>query len=705
MRMKDAFEAYFDDFDSLNVYMSKNLFDGKSRIFHLKDSKHQIIHLTIQSQSDLYNGYTHYHLSLDDPIEVGEEYTIFDEHCKSVICQYSHIVKTEKFNNEYFYLGDDLGLTYSNTQSVFKIWSPIAHKILIKLTYADEQKIVEMKRNSRGVFSLIINEDLKGYHYTFLIRVNGKWNETIDPYSSFSGPNARYSVVWDIDLIENMPPKVQLPKMNSNCDAIIYEANIRDMTSDIDVGVKHPKKFKGFVEVNENTRAKNTGFYYIQSLGVTHIQLLPVFDYATVDEEYPSIFYNWGYDPVQYRALEGSYSTDPTDAGLRVKEFADLVYRCHKAGLRVNLDLVFNHVYDKETFSLEQICPNYYFLMNSQGEFSNGSFCGNDIDSQPPMSRKFLVDTCKRIVEWFDVDGFRFDLMGILDINLMNEITEVCRSIKPDFMIYGEGWNMPSFVPENLRATQINQALMPRVGHFSDIFREAVRGSNSELEKKGFSSGDTNLIYACMDHMSASGTVYDSPQKVINYVECHDNHTLWDKNVVCCNNEDENLLKRRQILANAMVLLAQGVPFIHAGQEFGRTKQGLGNTYNRSDNYNHIDYSRRNQYIDIVSATRKLIQIRKNYSCFRLDTILKTREQVNFQTIEEKVLVYICQDENHKCISFFNPTGGYYNYSLDCLVEILMDNGDCNTLLTKNVQIAPYSVVVGRYKIDSLDSK
>ena len=695
MRMKDVFEAYIDDYDHLNIYMSKNFFNGQSRIFHLKDSKDQIIPLRIVSQSDLYNGYTHYELFIQGDLEIGEEYTVYDEHCQTTICQYGHIVKTQRFNLNYEYDNDDLGLSYSKERSIFKLWSPVAHEIRLRLWKEAECFSYEMTRKEKGIFSITIPKDLSGFHYTFLVHVNGKWNEIVDPYTSWSGPNGKYSEIVDVTKLKKIP-RISLTPLDNNTDAIIYEASIRDMTSQAGIGVTNPKTFLGFVEENYQTQIRNTGFTYIKSLGVTHIQLMPVFDFGSVDEIYPGIFYNWGYDPVQYRCLEGYYSTDPKDPCSRVLEFATMVKKCHEAGIRVNLDLVFNHVYNKEHFSLEQLVPNYYFLMNQNGEFSNGSFCGNDIDTQQPMSRRYFVDTCKRIVEWFDIDGFRFDLMGILDINLMNEISQVCKSIKPDFMIYGEGWNMPSFVNEQLRASQFNQHKMKDVGHFSDRFREAIRGSNGELQRKGYASGKVDMIEEVMHCMAASclDHRFDSPQKVINYVECHDNHTLWDKNRVCCHGESRDIREKRQTLANAMVLLAQGVPFLHAGQEFGRTKQNLGNTYNRSDNYNRIDYTRRDHHSSIYLETKTLIQIRKQHACFRLKSTEEIEKQVQFSTIEHCVLVYECRNDHEKCMVFFNPTERYFTYTLPQEMELLFDNGKCNPSYTSQITIAPYSVVV-----------
>lgn len=698
MRMRTNFEAYFDDFDCINVFMSKNFYNGNSSIFHLKDTHDRIIPLTIRYRSELYNGYVHYDLSLNaSSIQMGEEYTIYDEHCRTAIVKYGHIVKTVKFNDTYTYRGKDLGLHYTPTCSTFKLWSPTAYSILLFLNHDGNEEVYLMKRNAKGLYEVSVHKNCLSDPYYFLVRVNGSWRKIVDPYTSFSGPNSKYSVVMDISLLD-LPEKVKMPPLHNNCDAIVYEASIRDMTSMPDIGVSYPKKFQGFTQENETTKQKCTGFSYLRSLGITHVQLMPVFDFGSVDEVYPNIFYNWGYDPVQFRCLEGSYDINPIDATSRVKAFAQLVANCHKAGIRVNLDLVFNHVYDKETFSLENLVPNYYFLMNRDGAFSNGSFCGNDYDSQAPMAREYLVETCRRIVEWFDVDGFRFDLMGILDINVMNEIASVCKKIKPDFMIYGEGWNMPSFVSEDLRATQKNQHKMPHIGHFSDSFRNVVRGSDGQLTQKGFSSGDTSMIYSMMDRMSASGNTYDSPEKVINYVECHDNHTLWDKNQICCSDENKEIRKKRQVLATAMVLLSQGVPFIHSGQEFCRTKQGLGNSYNRSDNYNKIDYDRRNLFQDVVDQTKTLIQIRKDHPCFRLSTVEKTRENTRFQTIEDDVLIYECNDKEDSCISFFNPTGKTYHYVVSDDVQILFDNGNDNKNVTREITIAPYAVVVGEYQ-------
>ncbi|WP_304775211.1 type I pullulanase [uncultured Faecalibaculum sp.] len=694
MRMREPFEAYFDDYDKVNVYKSNNFFGGKSRFYHLKDSRDRIIEMELVTRSELPNGYVHSVLRPLQPIEVGEEYYVYDEHCQKTPAVYSHITKTSRFARDYEYDGP-LGAVYTPEAVTFRLWAPTAHRIIVTLKQGTRTVSQELQRKESGIFEVTVPGDWNEARYTFMVRNGGKWLETVDPYSFFGGMNGKCSIVVDPASL-NLPEKIWMPPLESNTDAIIYEASVRDMTSANNIGVQHPSTFRGFTEESAVTHAKRTGFSYLKSLGVTHVQLLPVFDFGSVDEAHPGLYYNWGYDPMHFRTLEGSYSLNPDKGAERVQEFANLVHDLHAAGLRVNLDLVFNHVYSKDEFSLERLVPYYYFLMNQNGEFSNGSFCGNDIDTQPVMSRRYFVETCRKIVQLYDVDGFRFDLMGILDVNLMNEIAEECRKIKPGFMIYGEGWNMPSFVPPEIRASQENQGKMPNVGHFSDRFRDIVRGSNGDLAQTGFASGNTAALGDVMNVMAASCGEYryDSPQKAINYVECHDNHTLWDKNKAACHGEGSELRDKRQVFANAVVLLSQGVPFLHAGQEFGRSKEGIGNTYNRGDNINQMDYHRRDRHSSILRDTKKLIEIRKNHRSLRLRTSGEIADHVRFETINGQCLVYRTDKDGDRLICFLNPTGSWFQYGIHELGHVLFDNGDSNQEYTSNLVIAPYSVLV-----------
>lgn len=698
MRMKERLECYIDGYSIANIYIVKDFYQGDSKTFHLKDEFGQVIPLTILKKED-YGDYIHYACSIDEEIEVGRDYLLYEEHAQFCPAAYSHIVKTSEFADRYVNLEETYGCTYTPNQTTFTVWSPVAVWMEVVLHEGGEDRVIPMQRHERGVWKAVVEEDLLGILYTYRFKVNGKIQECLDPWNPFTGVNTSVSQVNSLELL-NLPPKVSLEPMAQNTDAIIYETSIRDMSSQKNSGFTHPRTFEAFVEENDYTKAHQTGLSYLKTLGVSHIQIMPVFDFGSVDEQYPNVYYNWGYDPMQYRSFEGSYSVDPYNPAQRIEEFARLVHALHEAGLKVNLDLVFNHVWKREQFALDQLVPDYYFLMDSLGNYSNGSFCGNDIDTRPAMSRKYLLDTTKMFVDVFDVDGFRFDLMGVLDYTLVNAIAEYAKSQKPDFMIYGEGWNMPSFVPDDLRASQRNQYKMPLVGQFSDRFREVIRGSNDWLDQAGYANGAIDRIQEARQVVVASAyeNRYDAPFKAINYVECHDNHTMWDKNRAVWADEPRSKRMKYQNLATAMVLFSQGVPFIHCGQEFGRTKQNLGNTYNRSDNYNMVDYHRRDEFEPTVSTFRELVKIRKEHPSYRLNTYEKIYQNVQTDTIDDKVLIYKTSDENERLITFFNPTTQTFTYTLPEEAQLIYDSENLNPKEMSVISIGPISTVVAAFK-------
>lgn len=694
MRMKERLECYIDGYSIANIYIIKDFYQGQSQTFHLKDENGSLVPLTVLKKEDL-GDYIHYTCSIDEEIEVGRDYLMYEEHAQYCPAAYSHIVKTKEFADKFVSLDEEYGCTYSKDETTFTVWSPVANWMEVVLHEKDGERVIPMERKARGVWTATVKGDLLHTFYTYRFKVNGKIQESIDPWNPFMGLNTSISQVNSIDLLD-LPEKVAMEPMAQDTDAILYEASIRDMSSQSHSGFTHPKTFEAFTEENDRTRAQRTGLSYIKSLGISHVQLMPVYDFGSVDEEYPDMYYNWGYDPMSYRSFEGSYSTDPKNPEARIVEFARMVANLHKAGLKVNLDLVFNHVWKREQFALDQLVPDYFFLMDSQGNYSNGSFCGNDIDTRPAMSRAYLLDSAKMMVDIFDIDGIRFDLMGVLDYTLVNAIAEYAKSKKPDFMIYGEGWDMPSYVPSELRASQNNQAKMPLVGQFSDRFREVIRGSNDQLEQAGYSNGNTSRIDDARQVVCASINEhrYDAPFKAVNYVECHDNHTMWDKNRAVCFGQPRSIRIKRQNLANAMVLLSQGTPFIHCGQEFGRTKQNLGNTYNRSDNYNMVDYKRRDELEPIVLEFEKLVALRKNHPSFRLNSAEKIRQWVQTETIDNKVLVYKTSDGEESLITFFNPTSETFGYTLPNTGTVLYDSEGQNSGETASVSIPPISTVV-----------
>lgn len=700
MRQRTYYEAYLDDFDKIIVFMSKESYGGSSNHFHLKDRFGHMQELNIHSIEQTPSNYNKYTLFVPDELIIGNEYYVVHQFAREAILEYAGITKTQKFDEMFFYAGTDLGFTYAKDQTKFALWAPTATRVKLEICKNDVLQTYEMIRSDKGVFRYAVLDNLENASYVYIVRVNGEWQETIDPYGVASTSNSQRSIVID-------PAKIRvedyvLEDMNSACDAIIYETSVRDFTIQRGIGVEHPGTFLGFCEETKITEGLKTGFSYLKELGVTHVQLMPVLDFGSVDENYPTLFYNWGYDPVQWRCLEGSLSTDATNPYARIFEFTKLVETCHKNGLRVNLDVVFNHVYDMPKSSLNIIVPNYYFQMNEYGEFSNGTYCGNDVDSTRRMCKKLIVDTCKYLAEVYKVDGLRFDLMGILDIDTLNEVYAVCHEINPNFMVYGEGWDMPSLLAQNRRASINNNAQMPQVAHFSDRFRDIVKGNTSEYEvnAKGYCSGAVYmidimknvLIGSCADY--GYNRMFQNPCNVVNYVECHDNMTCWDKLRECCKEDTRDIRLQRQKMCIAAVLLAQGIPFLHSGQEFARTKHGKANTYNDSDEINKIDYDRKDRYHDLVDSTKALIEIRKHYRCLRYATAEEVHKHVEFEDIQQKVLIYKMEDEAEQLIVIFNPTLEHYVYHLPCAYELLYYNAKVTNEQYQDVQIDACSVIV-----------
>ena len=699
MRQTGYYEAYLDDFDKIVVFLSHNCYEGQSNKFYLKDNHGHTHDLHIQSIEKL-NNYNKYSLVLFDELEIGNEYYVVHQHARATILNYSAIVKTDRFDDMFYYDGDDLGYTYNETFTSFALWAPTAYRVKLEVMKNDEVNTYEMKRDAHGVFRYKVLQNLENATYVFQVRVNGKWMETTDPYGVSSIENSKRSAVVDLNKIK--VHDYPLPLMHSPCDAIIYETSVRDFTMQTNVGIQNRGTFTGFVEHNEQTKIMKTGFSYLKTLGITHVQLMPVMDFGSVDEIFPLLHYNWGYDPVHYRVLEGSYSSDPTNPYSRMFEFVKLIEECHKIGIRVNLDVVFNHVYDKDDCYFEKTVPDYYFQMNAQGDFSNGTYCGNDVDSTRKMCSKYIVDACKFLVNTYHIDGLRFDLMGILDIDTMNKVYEECAKINPDFMVYGEGWDMPSFLDFRKRASMRNNAKMPHIAHFSDRFRDVVKGrtATNEVNVKGYCTGALYLVSNMENCLSASCAnvgdtkMLESPVNVVNYVECHDNMTSWDKLKECCKEDNKEVRIAKHKMMIASVLLAQGIPFLHSGQEFARSKHSLPNTYEESDEINKLDYLRRNQYMDIVECTKELIKVRKAHPCLRYATTQEVENNISYQVIDNKALIYHMNDANEEMIVIFNPTGEYFNYHVNNGMQLLYYNGKVEDIKIQSVNIEPYSVII-----------
>lgn len=560
----------------------------------------------------------------------------------------------KSIDGRFIYDGNDLGCTYTKNSTLLKVWAPTADSVECHLLNGSIESILPMEKEDKGVWSLFLEGDREGWSYVYRVHFGDSFKVATDPYARASTANHQRTVVIDPDKTAVADDRRHLEGFEHYTDAVIYELNVRDFSVDEKSGMKFKGKFLGLTEKDSKTPGGNpSGVDYLKSLGISHIQLMPIYDFGSVDENNQYGSYNWGYDPVQYNVPEGSYCTAVNDPYSRIIELKKAIAHLHREGFRVIMDVVYNHMYDMGTSAFEKIVPGYYFRTNEKGSLSNGSFCGNDLDSTKPMVRKFMLESTRIWLEEFGFDGFRFDLMGIHDIKTMNAIADQTLTIRPDAMIYGEGWNMPTHLDEHLKATMMNHEQMSEIAHFSDIFRDAINGKASEHgdEENGYGSGKipmsaeaAHLILGTTQVVKLNEQVlqpfFTEPKHTINYVECHDDYTLWDKLKRILPEEDEVLLRKRHRFITSLVFISQGIPFLHAGQEFFRTKRGSHNSYKSSDEVNMIRWEQKDANQDNIDYISALIALRKTHPEFRLRTT---------QDIFERTSVTI--DDNH-CIHY-----------------------------------------------------
>ncbi|MCI6272422.1 MAG: type I pullulanase [Erysipelotrichaceae bacterium] len=701
MNINTNLKAYLDDFGLINVYISKIFYNGKSDYFYLSNKdgyyKECVINSIVENKDNV-----KYQLTIPTDYDFSKEYSLY---CSLGICcsvEVRYIVRNPKFDEMFYYDGNDLGSRYSKEKTSFALWAPTAYKVYVSIENNGFSIIKEMDRYDKGVYKTEVEGDLKHGLYNYLVFVNGVVNEIVDPYGLSSNANGLKSAIIDIDEAFSEKDEYKLEELKNNVDSIIYEINIRDMTISKESGSSTNGKFSSLSESNTSYRGYKTGIDYISDLNVTHVQIMPVYDFVSVDEKHIDRSYNWGYDPMQYFTLEGSYSDNPDDPYDRIKTFKHLVCEFHKRGIRVNLDVVFNHIYDLKSSSFHKCVPYYYFRYDDNGGISNGSFCGNDLDSTKKMFRKLIVDNIKMWSTLYKIDGFRFDLMGIIDVDTINEVYDVASSINPSVMIYGEGWNLPTFLNDDKKAKIENNYLMKNVGHFNDYFRDSIKGKSSDNEAydKGFITGNFNMMYEMLSSLvgNSVNTYYFKrfidPNMSINYVEAHDNMTCWDKMKECCKEHPREIRKKLHKLLIGCVMVSQGVPFIHAGQEFCRSKHSMGNTYNMNDNFNKMDWVRMVNYYDVVEYTKKLIKIRKENDEFRLVSTDEIEKKVNFNVLDNVVIEYMI--DNIKVI--INPTEYKRKYESFDYTVIFDGENICNNK-NKYIDVDSYSMVICRKEI------
>lgn len=550
---------------------------------------------------------------------------------------YRDIFSTEEFNKRYF-TDVELGCIYNGNNTTFKVWSPAACSINLLLFKTGDPELKEEPRRmpmteEKGLWSLTVSENLKGMFYTYEVHVYGKIKEAVDPYAKALGINGVRGAV--IDLQETNPVGFEgdtSPKLDSFTDAIIYETSVRDISIHPDSGIKYKGKFLGLSEENtKSSKGLSTGLNHILELGITHVQLMPIYDFSCVStDERDAVKYNWGYDPQNYNTPEGSYSTNPYNPMTRILELKTLIKTLHENGLAVNMDVVYNHVFNLETENFERIFPGYYFRFFEDGKASNGSGCSNDTASERLMMRKYIVDSVYYWAKQYQLDGFRFDLMGLHDVTTINTVREKLNTLERPIMLYGEGWILSTMLADSLKANQLNSSKMPHIGHFNDTMRNAVRGSVFIREEKGFASGKSGMeeaIKTCV-----SGSVFQTPDQSINYVSAHDNNTLWDKLKFSNPADNEETLKSIQKLSNAIVITSQGIPFIHSGVEFCRTKYGVEDSVRSDDKINWMDWDRKAEFIDVFDYYKGLFKLRREHSAFRMNNAEQIKKHLEFLT-------------------------------------------------------------------------
>lgn len=643
---------------------------------------------------------------------------------------------TEFYDSDYFkenliYDGDDLGLTYGVEGIRLKFWAPVASSVNLLLYQNAQDKeplfVYPMEKDVKGTYSLSIPALADGLYYLLEVDHQGEKSYTPGPYVTSVSINGEKGCILDLRTTDPEGFRYHdAPKLENPVDAVVYEVHVRDMTIHHDSGVAAKGKYLGFVEEGtKNEKGHATGIDHLKELGVTHVQLLPIFDYNCLDESKDDGQYNWGYDPLNYNVPEGSYSSDAKNPKARITELKSLIMGLHKNGMGVIMDVVYNHTSDSLLSNFHKSVPLYYHR-SVEGSFTDASACGNETASERPMMKKFMIDSLLHWVKEYKIDGFRFDLMGIHDIETMLEIETALRKVKPDIILYGEGWTGgDSPLAEEKRLVKRNIGMAPGIGAFNDDFRDGVKGHVFFNHRGGFVSGfglEESVKFGITGAVRHKDLDYgdilytdfpwaQNPGQSINYVSAHDNLTLYDKLADVNKGKSAETIRDMAKLANAMVLTSQGVPFIHAGAEFLRTKFGDHNSYRSPDSINALHWDMKSRNIDVVNYYKGLIALRKTYKAFRMRTQEEIEENILFYRKERKaplklkasnVISYILKDPVEK-ITFlvaFNGSDRDQEITLpraswDVLVDKFQAGTECLWRTEqKKVSLKPHSALV-----------
>ena len=590
----------------------------------------------------------------------------------------SELYSSAEFESAYNYEGDDLGATWTETSTFFRVWAPTATAVKVNLYESgtagtdDLLQQVEMTADANGTWIATVQGDLNGVYYTYQVDVDGGTREACDPYARTTGVNGQRAMVIDLDSTDPAGWENDTdPHYDGTItDAIIYELHVRDLSSDPSSGIANTGKFLGLIESGTtNANGVPTGLDHMKNLGITHLHLLPSYDYASVDEtRLEDNQFNWGYDPVNYNVPEGSYSTDPYHGEVRVKEFKQMVKGLHDNGISVIMDVVYNHVFDAQSFCFNNIVPGYFTRISPDGVYSNGSICGNDTASERIMVQKYIVDSVVYWADEYHIDGFRFDLAGLIDTDTINAVIEAVHETHPNVIFYGEGWNMATNLTKEgyTMATQANSTVTPGFSYFSDFVRDSLRGSNSNASQIGYMAGGGGYTSAVRDMLMGKSTWCKTPSQTINYISCHDGYALWDRLYLSTKDvADADRIKMNNLGA-AIVMMSQGTPFFQAGEEMLRSKpteDGFEhNSYKSPDSVNSIKWDTLNDpaYADVADYYAGLIAFRKAHPALRMTTAEEVAEHITvLDDLEFNVMAcHIsagANGEDNEIVAIFNP--------------------------------------------------
>ena len=640
--------------------------------------------------------------------------------------QWKTLFENVPFHRENYYTGP-LGPDYAPGGTCLRLWAPTAEAVTVTLYHKGDGGAVlgtePLVRGAHGVWSIWLPGEQHGRYYTFAVTVNGITRETGDPYARAAGVNGVRSMIvdlartapsgWERDVRPTIPP----------AQRAVWEVSVRDFSQDAASGVRPAWRGKYMAFTQQGTTLHGDGIHptclnYLKRLGVKYVQLMPIFDFGSVDEAKPLLRqYNWGYDPTNFNVPEGSYSTDPTRGEVRIRECREMIAALHAAGIGVVMDVVYNHTYRTEN-PLNNTVPYYFFRQNADGSFSNGSGCGNEFASERPMARRYLIDSILYWAKEYHIDGFRFDLMGLYDAESINAVRAALDSLPGgrDILLYGEPWQGGASQLHRYEANKANLAMLnERVGIFCDDTRDAIKGGCFDAREPGYVEGKPGSFWdigaAVAAWCRSDRLPPHAPSQIVSYVSAHDNFTLWDK-LLCVRYEKPEFTARDTValaqnrLAAGIYLTSFGLPFMQAGEEFARTKKGVGNSYRSSPALNRLDWNRAEQYHALVDYYRGLLALRAAFP--RLgSTDRHAPETLQFFALEQPLVGWTLPAVwgdgaawSALCV-FYNPTDTACTVSLPAGQWKLLSDGTSSSLwrgqsrvFTNKAPLAPYSATI-----------